>query len=354
MAPDTGRWVTAVAVAGGIWISGWVLVHFTLKPLGNWFRRSKTSLDDILFQSVRRHIPIWFLALGLDVGSRWAPLSPGALYWLDRILLAIVVLSISFAVASFLTRLLSRRAAPGLEILPANTLIQNLIRFIVLTLGVLVILGQMGVAIAPLLTALGVGSLAVALALQPTLTNLFAGLNILLSHQIRVGDFVELEGGQGGVVTDIGWRSTAIEELPGNTFVIPNARFSEMIVKNYNLPSSEHSLAVEIRLAPAADLDEVEEIARQTALEVQRSVPGAVRDYQPGVIFRSFGDIGVVLAVNLRVRDYRDRGPVVHELIKRIHRRFEEKGIEISVAPRHVTPATATRPAPGPGASPPA
>jgi small-conductance mechanosensitive channel len=118
-----------------------------------------------------------------------------------------------------------------------------------------------------------------------------------------------------------------------------------MLVKNYNLPSSEHSLAVEIKVAPGADLERVEEVTRQAATEIQRSVPGAVRDFHPGVVFRSFGDSGVVLAVNLRVRDYRDRGPVVHELIKLVHRRYEEGGIEISVAPRHVVPTTAARPA---------
>src|SRR5258705_481507 len=84
--------------------------------------------------------------------------------------------------------------------------------------------------------------LAVALALHPTLTNLFAGISILLSNRIRVGDYVELDSGQAGVVTDVGWRSTLVEELAGNTFVIPNSKFAEMVLKNYNLPVSQNAL----------------------------------------------------------------------------------------------------------------
>jgi small-conductance mechanosensitive channel len=339
------QWLIAGGVAAGIWIVGWLVIHFGVIPLRKVFRRTKSQMDDLIIGIVRRHAPIWFLALGIDVGSRWAPLAPTQYLWLDRAIGAVFILSISVGLSSFLTGLLSRRTAPGLEIIPVNSLIQNLIRIIVLGLGLLVILGQMGVAIAPLLTALGVGSLAVALALQPTLTNLFAGLNILLAHQVRVGDFVEMEAGQTGVVTDIGWRSTTVEELAGNTFVIPNARFSEMVVKNYNLPSAENALPVEIRLAPTADLDRAEAVTREVARDVQRTAAGAIHDYEPRLVYKSLSETGVVLAVILRVRDYRDRGAVASELIKKLYGRYGESGIELSVAPRHVA-APSSAPAP--------
>jgi small-conductance mechanosensitive channel len=339
------QWLIALGVAVGIWIVGWTILHFTLEPLRRTLRRSKTHVDDLALRTVRKQLPVWFLVLGVAVGAYWAPIGPIARMWTDRIVASIFILSVCWAISSFLTGLISLRAAPGQEIPPVNSLIQSLIRVIVLSLGVLVILGQMGVAITPLLTALGVSSLAVALALQPTLTNLFAGISILLSHRIRVGDYVELESGQAGVVTDVGWRSTLIEELAGNTFVIPNAKFSEMLVKNYNLPVSENSLSVEVKLAPVVDLDKAETIAREVAKDVQRTVPGAIRDYEPAVVYKAFGDTGVVMAIVLRVRDYRDRGEVTSELIKRLYRRYGELGLEISVSPRHVVPSSAGAPA---------
>jgi small-conductance mechanosensitive channel len=340
------QWLIAVGVVAGVWLLGWTILHLALEPLRRLLRRSKTHIDDLALRTVRKHLPIWFLALGVAVGVMWAPVGPVARLWTDRTVGAIVTLSVCWALASFFTGLIALRATPGQEVPPVNSLIQSLIRVVVMIVGLVLILGQLGVAIAPLLTALGVSSLAVALALQPTLTNLFAGLSMLLSNRIRVGDYVELESGQAGVVTDIGWRSTLLEELAGNTFVIPNSKFAEMVLKNYNLPVSENALSVEVRLAPSVDLEQAERVAREVAKDVQRTVSGAIHDFEPGVVYKGLGDTGVLLGIVLRVRDYRDRGAVTSELIKRLYRRYGELGVELSVAPRHV-------PAPAPAGAPP-
>jgi small-conductance mechanosensitive channel len=321
-------------------LAGWLLVRAVLAGIPGLLRRSRTTADDLLFAALRPHLPIWFLALGVVIGARRTPMPHEWFLTIDRAATAIFVLSVSIATASFLTRLLVQRAAPGLERVPVNTLVQNVVRVGVIGLGVLVVLGNLGVSITPILTALGVGSLAVALALQPTLTNLFAGFHITLARHVRVGDYIELEAGQKGYVLDIGWRSTLVRELPDNTFVVPNARLAEMIVKNYSLPGEEHGTPVALAVAPGSDLEKVERVAREVAREVQRSAPGAVATHEPGVAFTGFGDSGIQVGVFLRVRDVPSRGPITHELIKRLHRRFREEGIEIAL-PRRVVDLTA-------------
>ena len=94
-------------------------------------------------------------------------------------------------------------------------------------------LNAVGVSITPIITALGVGGLAMALALQDTLSNLFAGIHILAEHTIRIGDFIRLETGQEGYVEDISWRTTRIRMLPNNMVIVPNSKLAQSVVVNY-------------------------------------------------------------------------------------------------------------------------
>jgi small-conductance mechanosensitive channel len=333
---NSESWLVAIGVAAGVWIVGWLAMRLLLAWLPRLLKHSRTQVDDLLFSAVRPHLPLWFLALGLVIGARRAPIPDTAFLWIDRVVMAVVILSAALALASFLVGLLRNRATPGLALMPSNTLVENSIRFGIVGLALLAILGEMGVAITPLLTALGVGSLALALALQPTLSNLFAGFHITMARLIRIGDYVELDSGQRGYVVDINWRSTLIRELADNTVVLPNARLAEMTVRNYSLPDEEHSVAVNVTVAFGADLEKVERVAREAALEIQRTAEGAVPDAVPGVQFLTYQDSGVQLGIFPRVRRARDRARLVHELIKLLHRRFREEGIEIPLPQRVV------------------
>jgi small-conductance mechanosensitive channel len=343
---NSESWLLGVGITAGIWLVGWLFVRLLLAWLPRLLRRSKTPVDDLLYAALKPHLPIWFLALGLVVGVRRTPLPHSAFHHIDHAVTAVVTLSVAVALASFLVRLIRIRAAAGVGLMPTNTLIENTVRAAIIGLAALAILGEMGVSIAPLLTALGVGSLALALALQPTLTNLFAGFYITLGRLVRVGDFVELETGQRGIVADIGWRSTLIRELADNTVVLPNSRLAEMIVKNYSLPSEEHGITVNATVAYGTDLDRAQKVALAAAREIQRSAPGAAPDAEPGAQYAAFQDSGVQLAVFLRVQTARDRARVAHELIQLLHRRFREADIEIPLPQRvvHVQPTGAGEP----------
>jgi small-conductance mechanosensitive channel len=102
----------------------------------------------------------------------------------------------------------------------------NLTKIVVFAVGILTILETLGIPIIPLFTALGIGGLAVALGLQDTLSNLFAGIQVIAAKQIRPGDYVKLELGEEGYVTDITWRYTTIRSSPNNRIIVPNAKVS--------------------------------------------------------------------------------------------------------------------------------
>src|SRR5262249_34662646 len=102
----------------------------------------------------------------------------------------------------------------------------------------------LGVSLAPALTALGVGALAVGLALQDTLSNFFSGLYIIFDKPVRPGDFIKVDPSYEGYVESIGWRSTHLRTMANNLVVIPNATLSKAIITNYTCPTPHMATSV--------------------------------------------------------------------------------------------------------------
>lgn len=323
------RYLIAIAIGAGVWLAGWFVGRFLLGGLMRIIHRTPTDLDDIVFGAIRPQIHWWAALLGVVVGARYGGLAPPTQAIVDRAAGALFLLSLTLAASRFLTDLVARRSAQFSGVLPATTLTQNVVRIGVIGMGLLVIAGNLGIAITPILTALGVGSLAVALALQPTLSNLFAGFHITLARQLHVGDFVELETGAKGFVTDIGWRSTQIRELPDNIIIVPNARLTEMVVKNYAAPGPQQAALVQVGVSYGSDLKRVEEVTLDVARGALREVTGGVPEFEPLVRYHTFGDSSIDFTVVLRVQTFPDRYLVTHEFLKRLHRRYAEEGIEI-------------------------
>src|SRR6185503_18875800 len=139
-------------------------------------------------------------------------------------------------------------------------LARTLIRVFIFTCGALVLLRIYNVNITPVLTALGVGGLAVALALQDTLANFFAGIHILIEEPIALGNSIRLSSGEEGVVTDIGWRTTRVRDGANNLFVIPNTKITSGILVNHSLPEMRQMVDVAVMVGLEADLDQVRRI----------------------------------------------------------------------------------------------
>jgi small-conductance mechanosensitive channel len=330
----TELWIDATIVVGA-WILGWIAARFVFGMLAKLSERSNTELDDLLVQVIRRALPWLAFSAALVATVRIGPTRPDFIWWADRIAMATVVLAATMALARFLSGMLERRVLPVGGV-AGTTLARKLVRLIVIITGVLVLMSNLGFEITPFLTALGVGSLALGLALQPTLTNLFAGFNLAIGQRLRVGDVIRLESGEEGTIADIGWRSTEIREMSDNLVLIPNSKLADMVVRNYSLPRGAFSVSVRLGVSYDSDLDRVEKIAAEVAREVQKNVTGAVSDYEPAVRFLRFGESSIELVVTARIESYVDQRAVEHELIKRLHARFRREGIQIPYPQRVV------------------
>src|SRR4030042_1091619 len=207
----------------------------------------------------------------------------------------------------------------------------------IIVIGFLIILSVLGISITPLLTALGVGGLAVALALQDTLANFFAGVHILMEKSIRVGDFIKLESGQEGYVEDITWRTTRIRMLPNNMVVIPNSKLSQSTVTNYYLPEKRMSLLIPVGVSYGSDPEKVEAVLIDVVKQAVGEIPGLLGNPEPFVRFiPGFGDSSLDFTLICQVQEFVDQYMAQHELRKRIFKRFKEEGIEIPFPHRTV------------------
>jgi small-conductance mechanosensitive channel len=203
------------------------------------------------------------------------------------------------------------------------------VKVLVIAIAAIVLLGALGVSVAPLLTTLGIGGLAAAFGLRETFANLFAGVQITLSGNIHVGDFVKLETGEEGIIEDIHWRATRVQTLLNHLVVIPNSKLAESIVTNYHLPSKDVAIVVELGVHQASDLERVERVAAEVARSIMKTVPGAVPEFQPLVRFASFKESSIAVNVILRVREFRNHILIRHEFIKALLPAFAREGIVI-------------------------
>lgn len=196
-------------------------------------------------------------------------------------------------------------------------------------MGVLAALDTLGVSITPILASLGVGSLAVALALQDTLGNLFAGFYLYFDQPVRVGDFVRLEDGSEGYIQRIGWRSTQVHRPSDTVVVIPNTKICNSIITNYDLPSTDVGITLSLGVGYGSDLNHVEKITIEVARQIMKTVAGGIPNFEPVVRFKNFGESSIDFDLVLRAKHWTDQALIKHEVIKAIHARYAQEKIDI-------------------------
>jgi small-conductance mechanosensitive channel len=218
------------------------------------------------------------------------------------------------------------------KILPT---LRRLTTIVVYVLAVMLSFDYMGIAISPILAGFGIGGLALALAVQPTLSNFFAGTYLVSGNVITPGDFVELENGFRGYVTEIGWRSTRLRTPFNNSVVIPNSRLSDSMITNYNNPDAPIGVLIECGVSYDSDLNFVERIALEVAQSVVQDLPEAIND-TPWFSFSHFGESNIDFWVWVTAKDYVSSFKLKSEIIKAIHSKFNEEGVTINYPVRTV------------------
>lgn len=346
------RYLLPISVSAGTALALLLVRWISLRLLHRWALRTASPIDDIVVGALRRPSVFWCLAIGLHIGLSMSEIPDKYLIYLLRTIRVLVTFSVTMSASTIVGKIVGRSVQSTDLPVPATGLAYAVIKGTVIAIGFVIILSQMGVAIAPLLTALGVGGLAVALALQDTLANLFAGIHILVDKPIRVGDVLRLESGQEGTVLDITWRTTRIRTFQNNLVVIPNSKLSQSVMTNFSLPEPQVSLQIPVSVDYASDPRRVEQVLRDLARTAATEVPGLLTEPAPLARFApGFGPASLDFTLSVTVAAHADQIAVQSELRARIVERFRAEGIAFPPVPG-VAPALPTRPAPAPASAP--
>jgi small-conductance mechanosensitive channel len=320
--------VPAIYIIGGI-VAGFVLEKIVLAELRHIAKRTPWKGDNVIINSLRGMVIIWFLMAGIYGAILSIPMSPSLLSHLKQILLVVVILSGTLVMAKMTAGIVSIYVQREDVPLPSTSIFRNLTKVLVFLIGILIILHSLGISITPILTALGVGGLAAALALQPTLANLFSGLQIIAAKQLHPGDYVKLDSGEEGYVTDVTWRNTTIRALPNNMIIVPNSRMASAIITNYYQPEQETSVLIQVGVSYDSDLQKVEKVTIDVGKEVMKEVEGGIPDFEPFIRYHTFDDSSINFTVILRTKEYVGQYLIKHEFIKRLHERYDKEDIVI-------------------------
>lgn len=320
----------------GTFVFGILLRRFLFARLLTWAKSTKSEIDDIIIEAAAGPFIIWFLILAIYFGLKVSILADELALIAGKILLVLGIGSVTLALANISARFIKIYSVRIESAFPVTTLTQNISRIIIFGIGILVILNSLGVSVTPILATLGVGGLAVALALQDTLSNFFSGFYLSVARQIRVGDYIKLESGEEGYVTDINWRVTKIKMLANNVVLVPNEKLTKAIITNYYLPDKETAVLVELGVHYNSDLDKVERVTSEVGREVMKGVAGGLPEFEPFIRYHTFGDFSIKFTVILRAKEFVDQYLIKHEFIKRLKERYAKEGIVIPYPTRTI------------------
>ncbi|MDI6864518.1 mechanosensitive ion channel family protein [Thermodesulfovibrio yellowstonii] len=329
----------AVSIAVIILVLAVLLIvrSFLFRILHKWAEKTKTSFDNLIINTIKSPSIFWCIGIALYIGLESSEIPLKYTFYIIKAIHILIILSITVAAANLVTRVFIRYIDRSSVSVQSTGLLNTIIKTAVYLIGFIIILNILGISIAPLITALGIGGLAVALALKDTLENLFAGIHIMAEKTVRVGDFIRLETGQEGYVEDISWRTTRIRMLPNNMIVIPNSKLAQSIVVNYFLPEKTMSFQIPISVSYDSDPELVEKILIEEVKKAIKEVPGLLSEPSPVVRFiPGFGESSLDFTLVCHVKEFVDQYPVQHELRKRIFKRFQQEGIEIPFPQRVV------------------
>ncbi|MFV1951029.1 MAG: mechanosensitive ion channel family protein [Nitrospinota bacterium] len=328
-------WLREGFISFVIFVIFWAIARSSFYTLSEWIpklaKKTKTELDDRLVEVCKTPLYYLILFIGLYLAFDNLPLRGGLKGSVNGILFILLTASGTFLCIRIIQEAISWYG-DNIAIKTDTTLDEELLPLfkkvaviVIILLGIIFILKHFDQDIFTLVTAFGVGSLAVGLAAKDTIANMISGFIIMIDRPFRPGDRVQLASGEIGDVEHIGIRSTKIKTYDNTILVVPNSEMSNNKVININYPDSKIKSRIEVGIAYGSDIEKAKRIMIEAAL----SIPVVLNDPEPVAFFLSFGDSALNLLLIFWVENYRDRLIATDMINSIINERYNQEGIEI-------------------------
>jgi len=311
-------------------------VYITERYVKKVAEKTKTGIDNFAIDSLKGPsylfiiiIGIYFSVSSLSFLENYNKLVKG-FFFIGIVIIATII------IARIVDAIVLKWLKVNKKFEKTPKLINRVINVTIYIISLLFILEHFNIKITPIIATLGVGALAVGLALQNTLSNFFAGLHIISDKPINVGDFIELDSNVSGHVEDISWRSTRLRTGSNNIVIIPNAKLADSIITNYTSSQKEMTISVQCGVSYNENLEKVERVTIEVAEKIQKNVKGCAKSFKPFIRYNEFGDSNINFSVILKVEKYGDKFLATHEFIKALKNAYDKSKIEISYPARKV------------------
>lgn len=337
--------VAAVIIVFGKMIS--LTLRKILKPI---VKRSKAKIDDQMFELMKstffKIIILIGLSIGLGIFKNGLSLKSGnppqkliayypyfediviAADYALFLLIVLILLVMSFRTVTILFNLYSGKIDSGENKNLSGSLfplLQKLSKLILTALAFVIVLAKFHIDVSGFIVSLGVGSLAIALAAQETISNMISGFIIMTDRPFRIGDRIKISPDLVGDVIEIGVRSTKVLDFDNNIIIVPNNDIVKSRIVNLTYPSALTRVVVEVMVSYNCDIDKV----KKTLICVAENNPLVAKTPKPDTFLTKFGDSGVNYRLTAYTENYQNNAKLGSELREAILNEFRKEKIEI-------------------------
>jgi small-conductance mechanosensitive channel len=340
-------WLVYAAEMALLLAAVWAFRYFAVRRLRKWAeRRDSLHHNQMVSVTVRALTPMLLIAI-IAIALNLLDLPPRFLGLSDRLLYIATIVVVIYFASKILQVLISRWFATVQGTGAKRSSVEFFMRIIFGIVATLFVLDNLNVQLKAIWTTLGVGGVAVALALQDTLTNFFAGVYLRLDNSVEPGDYIQIEGSQEGFVNELGWRSTRMRTLSNQLVVVPNTKLATTPFTNYSVTNAEESTVLAFKISREANPEAVKQLLIDEAQRAAKDIPEISLD--PGPTARHVPKLGEQMqdyTLTVHVRSSRDRFNVHFALRSKIFERLAKEGIAVEGAPTDAKAGQAAAKAP--------